>query len=510
MAKNIKEVIQKISIIFIMLLILIFTYNTAIINAQSSEQRILINEIKFNQSEILSKDEIKAITVKYEGKKLTVSEMRGIVEEINQIYNKRGFITARAILPAQEVENGILKLKLIEGKIGEINISGNKETKDSYILKRLAFQRGDIIQIDELENELFYFNATSDLNVQVELKAGKAYATTDLHLQINEPKKYNFSIFTDNGGSKETGIIRYGFNFANSSLRGCRDKLSLSLFETAGAFSGGLNYTVLLNTRGGQVSVGYNKSYTDIIAGEYKELNIEGDYEEYSLNLSHPIKVEPGQIKEGFFRYKTKNSDTYFSGTNLLNDDVQTYSLGLHMQKVNPKVTWVSEVEILKGYAVSGKGSFTDPGTIQDFIKYKANIENQRYINKGDLFTFKFDLQLTNNKLLPSSEQYSLGGVSSIRGFKSGKLSGDKGFYFNLELKSKVNNKINNYVFLDHGAVYPYKGNEEQINKEDFITSAGIGLDINFTKSLKADFVLGLPLEVGNKPKLHFNIQKSW
>jgi hemolysin activation/secretion protein len=121
-------------------------------------------------------------------------------------------------------------------------------------------------------------------------------------------------------------------------------------------------------------------------------------------------------------------------------------------------------------------------------------------------------LQLTNDQLLPFSEQLSLGGMSIARGYPEGALIGDRGFAISVELVYPIGERIQSMAFLDCGGVFPYKGNDESINEEDYLTSLGVGATIKLTKRVFANVVVGWPIGAkGASPQFHLFLQtKLW
>jgi len=246
---NLRRLLQKsniekrIGFLFILILFIAIGFSTVICQAQETSEGIYVSEIHTGESRILTLKEIEEITEAYEGKLLTMTELEEITTKINDLYISKGYITARAILPAQKIEDEIVEIQLVEGCIGEIILEGNEDTKNSYFLKRISLKSGDLVKLDSLEDELFYFNATNDVSLQSELKAGHNYGTTDLILRVKEPEKISGNLFFDNAGRSETGLCRYGLNITNSSLTSNRDSLNLVYFVAEGTQAGALSYS---------------------------------------------------------------------------------------------------------------------------------------------------------------------------------------------------------------------------------------------------------------------------
>ena len=90
--------------------------------------RFLVREIEFTPSEILSAAELEAIAAEFRGRQLTLADLRQLAERVNALYQAKGIVTARAVIPPQDVSNGVVRVQLVEGRVGRVNIEGNAST----------------------------------------------------------------------------------------------------------------------------------------------------------------------------------------------------------------------------------------------------------------------------------------------------------------------------------------------------------------------------------------------
>ncbi|MFW6001354.1 MAG: ShlB/FhaC/HecB family hemolysin secretion/activation protein [Halanaerobium sp.] len=511
--KMLKNYFKNISLIITLVVILIF-FSSQFIYLQrtnaAEEVKFEVKKIAYNPSSILSEDELKEIIKNYEEKEVSISDLQEMVKEINQLYSEEGYITAKAILPQQRVNNGIIKVELIEGYIDKLILEGNSDTKDSYILNRMAVKSGDFLNVNTLEDDLFYFNATNDLMLRVELEAGEEYKSSNVIILAEESPKYRFSVFADNRGRQDTGEYRGGFSFSNQSLFGYRDQLGLSYFFTEGSDGGTLSYNFPISRKNSRVYLNYSDNTSEVIAGEYRTVNIGGSYNEISLGISSPIKVRAGEKKEAALEYKKKESENTFSDIQLKSTDIENLILNLSRQKASVRSSSSRYHRLVYGTADFNTGFFKNEREADEFLKYNYFFQWQKSFKQNDLFSFKTYLQFTADELLPIAEQISLGGGNSIRGYKEGYAAGDQGGYFSLQYKIPVNKRVSYYRFFDLGFVLPYKGNEENIDQEDYLFSTGLGINFNLKYSTAAEIVLGIPLEKDEDPRITFSIQKSW
>jgi len=94
-----------------------------------------LTDVLFDDSEILTREELSAVKADYVGRAVTLNDLYTIVKRVNQLYADKGFLTCRAFLTEQRIVNGVVKITLVEGRTGKVTVSGNKHTRESFIRK---------------------------------------------------------------------------------------------------------------------------------------------------------------------------------------------------------------------------------------------------------------------------------------------------------------------------------------------------------------------------------------
>ena len=459
-----------------------------------------VREVIINQSEILTEGEITAIVDPMIGQRMSMEQLQEVLDQINRLYDEKQFITARAVLPPQTIEHGVVRIQLVEGRVGDITVADNQATKEAYFLNRISLQPGDLVRLDVLEQDLLYFNATNDVQVRAEIKAGKEFGQTDLMITAVEPPKYQVVAFVDNGGREETGLYRLGVTAVNNSLFGNRDAVNLGVTYAEGTIGASIGYDMPVGRQGSRLAVSYEYSKAKIISGIFQPVDIDGRSTNIGAKFTHPLLVRPQGKLSGGLEWQGKQTDNYFSGSKLLTTDLHTATLG-----VTGQWSW-------KGQGLSGRqdivwGRVQSPRE-EDFLKYFGTVTWQRVLPRSGVLTLQGQWQLTNSELLPFAEQFSLGGMSTSRGYPAGTLTGDEGFSLSAEVDYPIGTRIRGMVFLDYGGVFPYKGNQEPIGPEDFLVSCGVGAVVRLTERIFANLVGGWPIgAVSGEPQLHLFFQ---
>jgi len=99
-------------------------------------EKVLIKHIVVSGATIIPEKEIRDIVAPFENKEIPLSEMQKAADLISEAYRTKGYITSRAYLSPQKIENETLEIKVIEGKMGDISVAGNRYYKDSLYKKK--------------------------------------------------------------------------------------------------------------------------------------------------------------------------------------------------------------------------------------------------------------------------------------------------------------------------------------------------------------------------------------
>src|SRR3954468_17895579 len=93
-----------------------------------------LRKIEFGSSKFITPSELDEIAKKYVGQNVDIAALLQLVADINAVYAARGIVTGIATLPEQDPKDGVVKIKLTEGRLQKTTIEGNKQTRTDYIL----------------------------------------------------------------------------------------------------------------------------------------------------------------------------------------------------------------------------------------------------------------------------------------------------------------------------------------------------------------------------------------
>lgn len=453
--------------------------------------RFLVKGILFTPSEILSAAELEEHAKDFRDRELSLADLQQLTQRINELYRAKHVVTAQAIIPPQEVSQGIVHVRLVEGRVGQTSIQGNASTRTGFIEHRVHLTAKELVDLDRLERNLVRFNRTNDVQLRAELKPGVAFGTTDFRIEASEPSRHDLRLMLDDLGSPTTGRMRLTGAYLNRSLFGFRDALSLSDSEADGQSSRAISYGFPINRWGGRFDLANNQDKTAIKHGPLKPLNITGESKAWTLSLRQPAYLSQRQEWDILAGHQKRDSTNWIDSELLMRTETRMSNVGLEWQSFSAKNYWLASYTHSFGHA-----TVVHPVTLaigRGALRYSHDF------GRGLAFNGSLTWQSTSQTSLPSSELFFIGGDGSVRGYVLGACSGDTGHLLNLELHHPLgtwfpgDHKLatTGVVFLDHGSVTPFRPPNSTLSKNERLTGIGWGVNATFGKSLSGRLIFG-------------------
>lgn len=399
-----------------------------------------VHEISIRNASLLSHKQQQILTAPYLNRCLNLTEMASLVHAISDWYMQRGYITSRAFLTEQDLSRGLLIIPVLEGKLETIQIDG----KHPRMLK-MVFPgvEGHILNLRDIEQGMEQINRLRSSPVQIEIQPSQNPGYSVVNLSSHAEFPLNASLNFDNSGQKSTGVGQLSGSLTGNNLLGLADRW----FVSGGRSSAFSEWRDAQNFQAG-VSVPYGYGLLDYSYSwsNYHSSFTNNDFTWLSNgdNIAHRLNgswvlFRNGDIKTGvqlgLNRYASHN---YLNNTLLQSSSRKITSLqfGLnHTQKIAGGVATLNP-GFSRGMpwfeAESDQGKTGDLPKAE-FRKWNFNGSFQRPVTQKLWWLSSFYAQWSPDKLY-GSERLTLGGESSVRGFKEQYLSGDAGGYLRNEL----------------------------------------------------------------------------
>jgi len=414
------------------------------------EVRFTLARIVFDPSAYLSDAELQALARPLVGQEVTLAALQRIVDQINAIYAARGLTTARAILPTQPIEGGVVTIRLVEGKIGSTTVEGASARSSAYVRDRAGVAQGTLAAPDTVAQQLRVFNLNNDAQVRARLAPGQGFGRTDVILTASEPTRFSADVFTDNNGFASTGETEVGAVLRGYRLFSAADRLSAVFVASRGVRSGNLSLSAPLGDRL-RISASAAYGRTRVLFGPIAALDVRGTSFSLGGDLAGLLLVGDRVTVTGTAGVQSSRSITEISGERVIENLNLNGSLGLAASysvpgfaaSIQHQVTLARVNEVLSDTQIQTvlfQGSASVAKAIGDRVQARL----------------RGDYQLATERNLPGVLQYQIGGSRSARAFAPGVAAGDRGLAAAVELAygtAIATVSLEPFVFVDHAQV---------------------------------------------------------
>ena len=461
-----------------------------------------LQEIRFDESAFISEQELSVIAAEYTDRLIRFADINTLVDSVNQLYAEQGIISARALVPPQTIDEGNLRIRLIEGRLGELRVSGNNLTREGFITRHLPLEKGAVVDIPALRDALNRLNRTTELAVQTSLKAGAEPGYTDLSLQVEEPDRASAQLSIDNHGTESTGEIRIGLLAQLYGLFGIDDRLLFYGVDSEGATNGLISYGLPVNRFGTRLELAYSVGDIDIVEGAFAPLDISGDSSSFDVSVTQPMQRGNRLWSDVYLGSSWSDSTTEISNAALSDFNVTRYTLGVNLQGFSPRGYWSFQQGISQAEAENLFGDSADTVLFNGTASYIYRL--------SDFWSAqtRAGWQYSTEETVSSPLLFQVGGVGSVRGYPEGALGGARGYFTNLEARYRVSNQLSPFVFFDHGLVDDISPDRETAN------SVGVGLSWQWGRYLGGELTWGQTLDKvlpdQDSGRLDASISLSW
>ena len=459
-----------------------------------------LTAVRFNESVYLTGDDLRPLIQPLLGTQVSFADLQTLRIKIIELYQSKGIYTATATLPQQKIKDGVVYFRLVEGSLGSLSVSHNEYTDEKYVRKWLRNdEQVSAIDINALEMDILLYNRVNDQQLQAELQRGKEFGLTDIVIKVQEPERDQLYLFWDNYGVKSTGRNELGLLYTRQKLWLDGDRATVHALHSGntnldfkkdwdffrnetGIASLNLGYNAPIKQTRWRLGGTASTTHTDIINGDFSDVGVTGQSDRISIDSTYLAYNEKYQWLTVLLGADHTWSESNVESTVAISE----YKIAQYYGGV--QFNWLSNLWQLNVSQVVNYG-YVDDKLLED--------DQEAFIAKGDVMfvgqipeykmygIVKANYQKPSESALVGSLSYSLGGPNSIRGYEPGFVSGDEGFYVNVEAHYNGlrawNHNFDFYVFHDRGEAL-------SSNPAQKLTSVGLGFSVSGSSNLAFDF----------------------
>jgi hemolysin activation/secretion protein len=466
---------------------------------------ILVRRIELFGNSVFDAAALAHITGDYENRSISAGELQELRYRLTLFYVRQGYINSGAVIPDQTVEDGVIRIDIIEGELSEVMIDGNRHLASDYIGKRIALDAGPPLNIRKLGERLQILQQNPRIRqLTARLMPGIKPGEAILDVDIEEEQRYQVWVGGNNHQPPSVGGNQGWVRALNQDLTSRGDTLAVEYDLADGLDEWEVSYTLPVTARDTEFGVLYNRIDSKVVENPFDVLDIESEETTLGVSLTHPFyRTLNRNLSMGLFfdlrRSKNFLLDQRFDFTPASeNGKVKLSVVRFSQEWLDRQRNQVFAARSLFSRGVDVLDASVN-GARQDgrYTSWLGQLQWVRRLGQGDArLVVRADAQWTPNSL-PSMEQFTIGGANSVRGYRENRLITDKGVFGSVELRYPVYTSPNGFElqlapFVDFGKV---ANNDLPDPKTDRIVSAGIGLLGSFARRFQFDVYYGHPFQ---------------
>lgn len=519
--------------------------------------KIFVKKFKFTGNRVFSDRQLAKAVAPYSGREITSDELEAARVAITKLYIDGGYIASGAILPDQDPGNGEILFEIVEGKLTEIDLSGNKWFRSWWLKHAMRRAAGTPVNFNDLKTGLQLMRQNGMISqINAELKPGAKPGESILHVVVKDEHPFRLGLDVNNHRppSVSEGIAEVYFSDLN--LTGHNDPFDLRWGVMRWNTQGDLrspefdeiraSYEFPVSPWGTTLRVHAGRGETNIIDETFAALGITSKTEDFGLTLRQPIIETLRDTVALSLGVDRRRSETFLLGEpfslspGAVDGESVVFALRASAEWVNRSQVHVFALRSTFSWGLYEFGATQESGAAGGVTsgaaggaagaldvpdgKFFSWLGQAQYVRRifdtpamkkkpetpvwnslrESLLVVRANAQFSDEPLLPL-EQFAVGGAQSVRGYRENQLLRDNGVFGSIEwrvpiwMRADKTPILSVAPFIDFGTCW----NTVSEDGEDFnktIGSAGLGLLLNANKHVQASIYWGCPFtDPGNK-----------
>lgn len=439
-------------------------------------------------------------------KDLSLTQLQEAAWVVTQTYRKAGWLV-NAFVPPQEIEDGQVLIRVVEARLGKIQVEVAPQVRVSARqireLVKAQLQPGEFLNLARVDHALLLASELAGVSASGSFAPSQTDGSSDLLVMVGGGKTVDVQFSFDNYGARTTGSNRVSTHFGFNSILGRGDLLQVSLVQTQGSNYQRAAFSMPVGAQGLKVGVhssdmGYNFAWNNA--------DLAGFARTRGIDFSGPV------IRSESSRWSWSLSTDNKQLHNTANEAV-TSDYRIDVARASLSGSWFDE---WLGEAQNSLDlSMTDGNVMQPadttgvqgrFRKFNVSFSREQSVFK-DLSWYLQAQTQSASRNLDSSEKLYLGGASGVRAYPTSEVGGASGYVASTGLRQRLGAGFTLTGFVDWGRVtlcrdlYTLCLKDKNGGKEPAVQALhGYGLGLNWQTPPGLDLNLTWSRRRGNHP----------
>lgn len=488
-------------------------------------------ELRVKGNTVLDSKVIERTVYPYLGVNKTVADVEQARQALENVYRTQGYQTVVVDIPEQNVENGLVQLKVTEGKISRFRVKGSRYFSLNNIKGEItALAEGFVPNMTQMQEQLAVLEKQSaDRKIVPIMRAGRTPGELEVDLKVKDEFPLHGSLEMNGRNSSNTTRSRLVANIRYDNLWQKFHSASL-MFQTAPEKSEEVQvwagtYVMPIFDHDTRLALYMVHSASESSVASAGALSVIGNGTIYGLRLIKPLNgtSEYFHSLTVGMDYKDFEEDLALIGADNIATPIRYLPFMAQYRGNYRGDNSLFSFDVGVNFAI--RGLISDEQEFEDkrflarsnYFYFTTGLEYQNFLPWGMEIIARFNSQIADSPLI-SNEQFAIGGYDTVRGYFETQTLSDHGIVGSLELYTPrlVPNdwafvdKFRALVFVDGGKGWIIDALEDNPDSYE-LASVGIGLRFQMWKYLVGDLDLAFAMiEQGEiksgDARLDFNI----
>ncbi len=422
-----------------------------------------IRAFRFEGNRALSDAQLRAALEPLRGRPLAPEELVSARDTVTRLYAAHGYVTSGAIVPDQIVDEGVVRISIVEGSPPRLSIDA--PPRQAHALRRVLQQASSRpLDVARLEDALRRAQESPAIErLHAELAPGASPGSSVLRVRVDEGRPWALGLRVSDGHAPSVGATGAELLVRRHGLAAADDVLDVAVERSRGLDAIEIGYRLPIGARS-ELEASFRRSRSEVVERPFDVLDIESDYVAYRLGASHTLRRRPGSRMWIGLAGELRRGETFLLG------DRFSFSPG-----PRDGVSRVSALRLLAGWtarrpslAISARsrlsigldvlgatrvskhatGSGIPDGSFVSWLGQLQLAARLPETLRSAVLHGRIDLQLTRDPLL-SLERFAIGGPRTVRGYSTHELVRDNGVAASLELRVPLRRDVRGVPLLE-------------------------------------------------------------
>ncbi|HSA80098.1 MAG TPA: ShlB/FhaC/HecB family hemolysin secretion/activation protein [Geminicoccaceae bacterium] len=410
----------------------------------SAAVRVLVNEIRLTGNTVFGDAELAPIIAPYVGREITTEELLDLRDALTAYYVERGYVNSGAVIPDQEVVEGVIEVQIVEGELADIVVNGLTSLKPEFVIERIRLGAGPPLNVNQLREriQLLLLDPAID-RINARLGPGLGRGEGRLEVDIVEAPRYQPQVRFANDRSPAVGAEEIEVSASFGNIFGRSDPLRILLAVSKGLIEGSFDYSVPLTARDLRFFISGDVTHAKVVEDPFSEIDVESTSSSLQAGLSWPvIKTLDDEVRlEALLEREATTTSLLgrrFSFSEGVDDGrTKITALRLVQQWQRRSQDQVIALRSTESIGLDLPDTTKNSGNLPDgqFFAWLGQAQFARRLFGSDWqLVLRGDVQLSADPLLPI-ERIAIGGIDTVRGYRENQLVVDSGWITSAELR---------------------------------------------------------------------------